>query len=158
MLNATQKATLLADINADAGRQAQLAAGQDQALADYYNGATAFDGWRSRCTIDETGQVFVGTEWAGMTGANHVRLQTIAQYFQNTGYDPSKTDIRAMFNDIWSGAGGTNTRAALAVLWKKKLTVLQKLLSADGDADNVWTSEIGSDAQISPQEISSLRV
>lgn len=142
MLNTAQRTALLADINGNPTRANQLATGQDQALADYYNTGTAFDAWRDKVSITETGQVFNGTEWAGMSSLNHTRLQTIAQFFDTVGYDASKTDIRAMFNDIWSGAGGANTRVSLAALWKVKLTVLQKMFATDGDLDGVWNCDL----------------
>ena len=83
-------------------------------MAEWYNGATTFIVWKSSVTITETGQAFNGTEWSGMTSANHTRLQTVAQYL--AFYNAGLADVRAMFNDIWSGSGGTITRAALLAL------------------------------------------
>ena len=99
------------------------------------NSSPAFIVWKSAVTVRETGKVFDGTEWAGMTAANHTRLTDVALWV-SMGYDPSKADIRAMFNDIWSGAGGTNTRANLLALWKRTAT----------RAEAVFATGTGSDA------------
>ena len=65
----------------------------------------AFVVWKGNVSILATGQAFNGVEWAGMTGTNHSRLQTVAQYLA-AGYNAALGDIRGMFADIWSGAGG----------------------------------------------------
>jgi hypothetical protein len=99
--------------------------GQTGQMAGFYNGNSTFVVWRTNVSIRETGQVFDGAEWAGMTSANHTRLQTVAQYLM--AYNAGVAGIRAMFNDIWSGAGGTNTRASLLVLWKRFATKGERL-------------------------------
>ncbi len=103
-------------------------AGATGEMAAFYNANhTTFIVWKSAVTIRETGQAFNGAEWAGMTTANHTRLQTVAQYLMN--YSPAIAGIRAMFDDIWSGAGGTQTRAALAVLWKRAARRVEALFA-----------------------------
>jgi len=106
------------------------------AMADWYNEATspAFVLWRTNVTIRETGQAFNGTEWAGMTTANHTRLQTVAQYLDQ-GYNASLADVRAMFNDIWSGAGGATTRASLLALWKRVSSKVEKIYATGTGSD-----------------------
>ncbi len=105
----------------------------DIALTAWENSASTFIAWKSSVTIRETGQAFNGTEWAGMTTANHTRLQTVAQYL--SAYSPGLADIRAMFNDIWSGAGGTITRPALLALWKRQATRAEKVFATGNGAD-----------------------
>lgn len=108
----------------------------NQAIADAYNlnASPNYTVWKSNVTITETGKVYNGTEWAGMTTANHTRLQTVAQWLPQ-GYNAALADIRAMFNDIWSGAGGTNTRAALLVLWKRLAKRGEKLYATGAGTD-----------------------
>lgn len=129
----------------------------DSAMAAFYNAQAtpAYIVWKSLISVGATGQAFVGTEWAGMTSANHTRLQTVAQYLA-AGYDPSKADIRAMFNDIWSGAGGTATRAALLALWKRTATRGEKLF-ATGTGTDATPATLTFEGTISPQDVSDAR-
>ena len=108
-------------------------ANDETGMAGWYNGASTFVVWKSRVTIEQTGQAFNGAEWAGMTSANHTRLQTVAQYL--SAYNAGVADIRTMFNDIWSGAGGANTRAALLALWKRFATKAERLYATGTGTD-----------------------
>ena len=107
-------------------------------IADAMNLAASpvFVVWKTSVSVLDTGQAFNGTEWAGATTANHTRLQTVAQYL-SFGYNASKADLRAMFNDIWSGAGGTITRANLLLLWKRNATRGEKLYATGTGSDAV---------------------
>jgi hypothetical protein len=129
----TLKAAILAET--DPAFVSLRQAGATGAMADFYNGNSAFVVWKSSVTIRETGQAFNGAEWAGMTSANHTRLQTVAQYLMS--YSPATQGIRDMFNDIWSGAGGTNTRAALLALWKRFATKGERLFATGTGSDAV---------------------
>ena len=91
--------------------------GNAGAMAGWYNVDSTFVVWKWSVTIVETGEAFNGTEWAGKTSADIERLSCVADYL--TQYNPSDADVRTMFNDIWSGAGGTITRANLLALWKR---------------------------------------
>jgi len=134
-LNQTQLATLKAAILAetDPTLVALRTAGDENGMAGWYNGSSTYVLWKSKVTIEQTGQAFNGAEWAGMTTANHTRLQTVAQYL--SAYNPGLADVRTMFNDIWSGAGGANTRAALLALWKRIATRAEKLYAAGTGSD-----------------------
>ncbi len=115
----------------------------------------AFICWRSLVGITETGKAFNGTEWSGMTTANHTRLQTVSQW-QPDGYNAGLADIRAMFNDIWSGAGGTNTRSALLALWKRIATRGEKLY-ATGTGSDASPGLLVFEGAIDVQDVSSAR-
>lgn len=121
-LTTTQLQTLKAAISAETDPTfvGYRTNGQTGLMAGFYNTASspAFIVWKTRVTIADTGPAFNGAEWAGMTSANHTRLSDVALW-TSQGYDASKADIRAMFNDIWSGAGGVTTRANLLALWKR---------------------------------------
>jgi hypothetical protein len=52
-----------------------------------------------------------------------------------TGINPSLADRRQFFDDIFSGAGGVNTRANLLALWKELATRAQKLFSTGTGTD-----------------------
>lgn len=82
--------------------------------------------WKTLVPIIEVGDNIVGTEIAGLSSLNNTRLQTVAILSAN-GVNPSLADRRAFFDDIFSGAGGTQTRAKLLVLWKRLATRAQRL-------------------------------
>ena len=128
-----QITALRAAIFADAPSAALLAAGDTQGLRTRLNADAGFIAWKSSVSITETGRVFNGAEWAGMTSANHTRLQTVAQYMAT--YRPELADVRAMFNDIWSGAGGTVTRPALLALWKRPTLRAERMLATGNGLD-----------------------
>lgn len=151
------KAAILAELNPVL--VAARTAGDDEAMAAWYNTNTApsFVVWKSIVSIIDTGQAFNGTEWAGMTSANHTRLQTVAQYLA-AGYKPSSADIRAMFNDIWSGAGGTITRASLLALWKRVATQAEKIF-ASGTGSDAVPATLAFEGKVTAQDVSdALRV
>ena len=114
----------------------------------------AFTVWKSAVNLEETGKAFNGAEWAGMTGANHTRLQTLAQYL--SAYNPALPDIRAMFNDIWGGAGGALTRAALLALWKRPANKLEKLF-ATGPGSDASPATLVVEGFVSYQEVEAAR-
>ena len=153
-LSPAQKTTLKAAILADGSLSAFVAIADWPAIAINLNtltSAPAWIVWKSNVTITETGKAFNGTEWAGMTSANHTRLQTVAQ-FSDAGYDPSKADIRNMFNDIWSGAGGTLTRAALLALWKRTALKIEKILST-GTGSDASPATLGYEGTIEAEDV-----
>lgn len=135
-LTPAQRVTLKAYVLAEGDLAAIYNNGDLTGLAAALNApaSPAYTVWKSSVTIRETGQAFNGSEWAGMTTANHTRLQTVAQYLAQ-GYNPSAADVRAMFNDIWSGAGGATTRANLLVLWKRVSTRLESVFASGAGTD-----------------------
>ena len=137
MLTTAQLTTLKAAIDADQVLSA-YPNNSDGAydMAQFLNQPTspAFIVWKTNTTIQETTKAFNGSEWAGMTSANHTRLQTVRQWLEDS-YDASRADIRAMFNDVWSGAGGANTRTALLAVWKRTATKAEKIFATGTGSD-----------------------
>jgi hypothetical protein len=90
------------------------------AIAGWYNliAVPNFTIWGKNRTVTEIGDKIDATELAGLTTLNNTRLQTLVAFSQN-GVNPSLANRRQFFDDVFSGAGGTNTRAALLVLWKE---------------------------------------
>lgn len=85
-------------------------------------------------SITDIGDNIVGTELAGLTSTNLSRLQTVVALSGN-GVNPSLADRRAFFDDIFSGAGGTATRAKLAILWRRKALRIEKILATGTGSD-----------------------
>lgn len=132
-----QLATLKAAILADPVLSAYpMTSGGSYSIAEALNrqASPMVTVWKSSISIAATGQAFNGSEWAGMTSANHTRLQTVAQYLAQ-GYNAALADVRAMFNDIWSGAGGATTRANLLALWKRTATRGEALFATGTGSD-----------------------
>jgi hypothetical protein len=82
--------------------------------------------WKTSVTLREVGDNFNGTELAGLSSLNHTRLLTVIT-LSTAGINPSLADRRQFFDDIFSGAGGATTRANLLALWKRTVTVGEKL-------------------------------
>lgn len=95
-------------------------AGATGAMADWYNqdSVPAFVVWKTSVPIAQVGIAFNSAELAGLTTANTSRLQVMAGYSAGF-FNPSQADVRAGFDTVFAGAGGLNTRTALAVLWKR---------------------------------------
>jgi len=152
---ATLKAAILADPVLDA--YPNTGDGNYDMCAQKLNvvATPTFTVWRTSVSIAATGQAFNGTEWAGMTTANHTRLQTVAQYLAQ-GYSAALADIRAMFNDIWSGAGGTSTRATLLALWKRPAWLGEKIF-ATGTGSDASPATMVIEGSISYQDVTLAR-
>lgn len=136
-LTSPQLATLKSAIQADGTLNAQpntpdgnfVIAAAMNALA-----SPAFIVWKTRVSINKVGDNINGTELAGLTSLNVTRLQTIALYSPD-GVNPSLTDRRQFFDDIFSGAGGAVTRASLLALWKRSATRGEKLFATGTGSD-----------------------
>ena len=90
--------------------------------------------WKTNVTITQIGDKINGTELAGLSTLNNTRLQTVVVLSQS-GINASLTDRRQFFDDIFSGAGGATTRANLLALWKRTITVGEKLFATGTGSD-----------------------
>jgi hypothetical protein len=95
-----------------------------------------FKVWKTLVTLPEVGDNTVATELAGLTSLNLTRLQTILM-FSPGGLNPSLADRRDFFDDVYSGAGGAQTRAKLLALWKRSATRAEKLFATGTGSDAV---------------------
>lgn len=152
-LTAAQLQTLKSDIAANA---ATIPAGQpwtgafagvavknvpnsgdgNAAVAGWYNqsAAPAFTAWKVNVSLGDVGKTFNAAELAGLTSLNTQRLQNLAAWLE-AGVNPALATIRQFFDDVFSGAGGVNTRASLLVLWKRFATYAQRLFAAGTGSD-----------------------
>jgi len=124
MLTAPQKTQLKAYIDASSDLTVYpntIAGNTEIARLLNLDAAPPFIVWKSIVPIGDVGRAFDAAELAGLTAINHTRLQTLAIYLAG-GVTPGLASVRAFFDDIFSGAGGTKTRAALLVLWKRAAT------------------------------------
>lgn len=119
------------------------------------NAAPTFTVWKTNVSIGDVGRAFNGTELAGLTTGNQTRLQTIALYL-TSGVNPSISGNRAFFDDVFSGAGGTNTRAALLALWKRPARYIEKIL-ATGTGSDASPGTIVFEGAVNPAQIHNAR-
>lgn len=130
-LTSSQLTVLKADIlaNSDLNSIPNTSDG-NVAVAALYNAAAspAWTVWKTAVPIGDVGKNINGAELAGLSTLNNTRIQTLCVLLQG-GVNPSLSDQRFFWDDIFSGAGGTNTRAALLILWKRTATRVQKLFS-----------------------------
>jgi hypothetical protein len=107
-----------------------------QTVADWYNltAAPAFVLWKGNVAIKAVGEAFNAGELGGLTSLNTQRLQNLAAWLTG-GVNPSLASVRQFFDDVFSGAGGVNTRAALLALWKRNATWAEKLYAAGAGTD-----------------------
>ena len=151
-LTPAQQATLKTAILADSAYNT-LPANNGSALfiANSLNTtfSPAFVVWKNAETIGNIGRAFNATELAGLSTLNNTRLQTLAQYLAD-GVNPSLASIRQFFDDIFSGAGGVNTRAALLALWKRSPTAtkLEKIF-ATGTGTDASPATLGFEGTVS---------
>lgn len=118
--------------------------------------APAFTVWKSRVPITEVGDNFAGTELASLQATSQDRLRTIAMY-SDSGINPSLSDRRAFFDDIFSGPSGVLTRAKLLILWKRLSSRLEKIL-ATGTGTDAAPATLGYEGTITPDELETARL
>jgi hypothetical protein len=138
MLTPAQKITLKTAIQADSAANALFVSGDLGGLADYLNtqASPTFTVWKTSVLIGSIGASIVASELSGLSTLNATRLQTLVMLLQD-GVNPTRVDTRAFFDDIFSGAGGVNTRAALLALWKRLASRVEKIFATGTGSDAV---------------------
>lgn len=121
----TLKAAILAET--DPTFVALRTAGATGAMADWFNQASTFTVWRTSVPISEIGDAVIATELVGLTALNLQRLQALTGDLAAGSINASIADRRSGFDQVFSGAGGAGTRAALLVLWKRLALRIEKL-------------------------------
>lgn len=129
MLTDAQVVALRAKIFLDPTAAAFIAARNAGGLVTYLNTASTFYAWKTSVRIDEIGDAINAAELVGLTALNLQRLQAISDY-SNGMINPSRQDRRDAFDQIFSAAGGTITRPALAALWRLLATNAERMLAA----------------------------
>lgn len=129
-------------------------------IARLYNLPAVPDYWvyRSAVSLTEIGDNIVATEIAGMSALNMQRLQVMAEYSANnaSAINPSLADRRAFFDQVFSGAGGAQTRPKLAILWRRLASRVEKLFAA-GSGTTGSPATMAYEGPITPAEIGAAR-
>lgn len=137
--------------NVDATFVSYRNAGATGAMADWYNTAGAKIAWKTNVSVGTVGDNVVGTELAGLTSLNITRLQCILQ-MSPSGVNPSLSDRRAFFDDVFSGAGGALTRAKLLALWKRPMTRGEEVF-ATGTGTDASPALLGFEGSITNEDV-----
>lgn len=114
----------------------------------------SFTVWKTSVAVASVGDAINGTELGNLTTANTSRLQVIQGFFMQRGLNPSKADIRQMFDDIFSTGGVT--KASLLVLWKRFATVGEKVF-ATGTGSDAAPGTVVIDGNISAADVQAAR-
>jgi len=153
-LTTAQLTTLKADIQGNANQTVidALAAGAHNTIAAWYNQLASpdFYMYRSLVPLDEVSAAIELDDVANMTTGDNDKLKTIYAVRQS-GVFASKASDRVGFDDIFSSAAGDDSQQALAALWRRQATEIEKLLAGGagvgtiGDpADAVFEGNISS--------------
>ena len=157
-LTTPQLATLKAAFIADATLNAQPNNSDGAfaiAAAMNLSASPAFTVWKTNVSIRDVGDKINGTELAGLSNLNTTRLQMVVM-LSDGGINASLIDRRQFFDDIFSGAGGTNTRANLLALWKRLATRAEKLF-ATGTGSDASPATMTFEGTLSYQDVQTAR-
>lgn len=136
--------TLRAAVQSEPSIQSCLTAGNDVCVSDWLNSQSTVIVWRTRVTQEEyqtavssTGSTF---NWSG-TGGFIARTQgerdAWRTMFSPGSVNPSQANVRAAFDDIFSGtgAGAVSNRNHLSAVSKRNATVAESVLSTGTGTD-----------------------
>jgi len=168
MLTPEQRILLHADAIARPELATALTNGDDQVVADFYNEAAtpSFIAWRTAVDKDEyqdkvsrAGTTF---SWAGTGGfitRSPGELSAWRELFgTDNKVDPSRPNVIAAFNDIFSGSGAQaqNNRVHLLSMSKRIATLAEKLLST-GTGNEAVPALLSFEGIITVQEAGQIR-
>lgn len=111
-----------------------------QTTADILNteNLPSFTVWKTSAQTEQIMNAINGVSLAALQTAESNVLISVIAAFQNSGLDPSVSDKRQLFDDLFAGAANNNgtTRANLLALWKRLAT----------EGEQVYATGTGSDA------------
>jgi len=142
-LTPTQIAVLAADIQTHPELEPfYLGEANDTiAIRNYYNEAspTLADCWKTFLSLLDVLNV---VNWTEFIGRSQGERDAFRMMFMGTqGVNPSRSNIRQGFLDIFSGPGGATTRVALTALAKRKMTRAERLFATNGSGVFTLTFE-----------------
>jgi len=155
-LTDAQLATFKADIEGNTNQTVidALAAGANNAIADWYSGDASPDYWvyKNLVPIEEVSEVVELDDVANMTTGDNDKLKTFYQIRQG-GVFAYKASDRDGFDDIFSAAAGNDTQQALIALWKRLSNELEKVFATGGAGTNGDPATMGVDGSCSLQNV-----
>lgn len=120
-LSQTQKDTLRPVILAEPSIAACVASDNDTCVSEWLNSISTYVGWKTRLTeqeiIEDPGFNFTLVD--GLTAGKRDEWSNFI--FKGGFCDPSKSNIRAGFVDVWSGTAAKNAVQAIILELSKRL-------------------------------------
>ena len=155
-LTPAQLTTLKADIQGNTNQTVidALAAGANNAIADWYNETASPDWWvyKLNVPIEEVSEAIELDDIANMTTGDNEKLKTFYALRTASGVFPSKASERTGFDDIFSAAAGDDSQQALAALWRRTASNFEKLFST-GTGSNADPATMEVQGPVSIQDI-----
>jgi hypothetical protein len=125
------------------------------AIAFWYNQATVgFIVWRNNVPVYQVGNAMLQTDIANLTATNLSRLQVDAGFYTQ-GFTGS-ANTEAGFNDIFSVAGASGTRANLHIVWRR-VALRNEQLFATGTGSDASPATMGHEGTISGSDVQNAR-
>ena len=152
MLTTTQRSTLKAVALADQTASAYIAAGNDTALAEWFNAPTAHVVWRSSMTPDQSRAAII--QGSAQLDALTVGKRDSLFWLASGDLNVSDATVRAAIDDL---CGTQNTlKAALLAAEKRTCSVAEKALSS-GPGTNAVPALLGWEGSLSGNDMSAIR-
>lgn len=158
---AGELATLKAAVVAEPSVQPCLTEGNDGCIVDWLNSTSATIVWRTRVTQEEyqtavspTGSTFSWSGTGGFIARSQGERDAWRTMFSPGSVNPSKANVRAAFDDIFSGtgAGAISNRSHLSAISKRNATKAEGLLSSGAGTD-VSPSVLTFEGQINNDDV-----
>lgn len=111
--------------------------------------------WRTAMALNLVALSFDPAELDGLSPLNRTRLQTLAMYMA-LGINPSLEPVRLFFLEVFSGAGGANTRSNLNRDWTRAASRVEKLL-ATGTGSQPQPAVMGFEGPVTQEEVATAR-
>jgi hypothetical protein len=132
-LTPAQLTTFKADIeaNTDPVIVQALLDGAVGVIASWYNEGSTFWVWRPDVSAAEIGSAVNLKDLGNIISANSERITTAFTLVNSNGgqFHGDRTDHRAFFADMFSGANGATTRPIIRDAWQRLATEIEKLFA-----------------------------
>lgn len=154
-LTVPQLTALKAAILAHPTCSVPYAAGNDLLTAECMNqtAAPVFIVWKTRLDIADANRLVNWTEYIGRSVGERDAWRSM---WVTGSVSPAEPNVRQGFTDIFSGAGGVNTRTALIAAGKRSATYAEKAL-ASGTGSDAVPATMTFEGLLSPQDVRDTR-
>lgn len=149
-LTIAQQDALKADFANHAAITADVAAGNTQLIADFYNGQASPDFYVWRTGIGQE-EVNGAVDWAEVVTLTTNELLSFMLLKDQDRINGSVSSIRTAFAEIFKNK--VNTRDALVALAKRSATYAEKLFATGGDGSEATPATMGYEGPISSGDV-----
>lgn len=103
-------------------------------IAAFYNASASpsFTVWKTSVPLADVVANVDGTELVGLTA---IKLAAYQCLLLAGSVNPSKANVQAAFNQVFSSAGGATTRPLLLALWKRFANRVEKVFATGTGSD-----------------------